>query len=663
MRRVHSFAACLTLLHTAGNAGAIEFDQRAGKMGLKGLAWDTTFTVYASDHDLAKETLERIQDSYAAILGQLNQKLLRKKCLVFVWRDRAQYILHAGMFYPGKGIGHAGAFVVRNFWGDCHALFTSRQDELYDRILPHELAHLVFPLFLGSGRIPLWLNEGFAQCQEEGSFDEALAVVNGEVKKGKQYTLAALTRLKNYPSPHERNALFYDQSELLVKLLIARQKQPGAFFDFARALTVGGKGCAAAFAACYPQWNGPAALQKEYFAEVERLAADFSRGRYRAGYLRLQAAKGFEHRGACDRALEEYSGALDGFVFLEERYAEFRPDAVKARAAECRDGMRRVSGMTGGVGIGDPRARVVDALGKPEADTGETLRYHGAEIGFDEKGRVASIAVESPYGRPLCGLKAGDPLCRAEMLHGMRGEKRKGEIMQALLGQEKLLSMDRLEPGTYPVRSKGKFLGQVIRLEDDPVPRFIAPMAGGAAVEEITVDGDRIEGIEFRSPEEDDEGEGQTAPGSVPHFEIGDSESRFTGLLGKPMGREPKLFVYEERRGHRGEKMHSKSSVSDRLQAVQLLYDGLYVVIARGSALCIVATPPCNARVCGVAVGDSRREVTRVLGSPEGSLYGGNAPVYYMRGGKVKVSLSINDGRVVKVKAFRTEFQGMKLHF
>ena len=333
MRRTSSLAFCCALAFAAGNAGAIEFDQRAGKMGLKGLAWDTTFTVYASDHDLAKETLNRIQDSYAAILGQLSQKLLRKKCLVFVWRDRAQFILHASMFSSGNDIVHAGAFVVRNFWGDCHALFTSQQDELYDRILPHELAHLVFPLFLGSERIPLWLNEGFAQCQEEGSFDEALAVVNGEVKKGKQYTLAALTRLKDYPSPHERNVLFYGQSELLVRLR----------------------------------------------------AVDFSCGRYRAGY--------------------------------------------------------------------------------------------------------------------------------------------------------------------------------------------------------------------------------------------------------------------------------------PRLQAVQLLYDGLYVVIARGSALCIVATPPCKARVCGVAVGDSRGEVMRVLGNPDSPLYGGKVLAYYTRVGKVKVSLSMDDGRVAQIKAFRTEFQGMKLRF
>lgn len=48
-----------------------------------------------------------------------------------------------------------------------------------------------------------------------------------------------------------------------VRLLMARQEQPGAFFDFARALTVGGKGYAAALASCYPQWNGPAAPQNE----------------------------------------------------------------------------------------------------------------------------------------------------------------------------------------------------------------------------------------------------------------------------------------------------------------------------------------------------------------------------------------------------------------
>jgi hypothetical protein len=98
-----------------------------------------------------------------------------------------------------------------------------------DNSLGHEIAHLVLRRFYG-GRIPLWLNEGFAQFVSKGAHASyyrargySARPVSSGVTKEKLVTVAALTTM-GYP-PADQVEAFYDQSERLVRFLAAADRQ------------------------------------------------------------------------------------------------------------------------------------------------------------------------------------------------------------------------------------------------------------------------------------------------------------------------------------------------------------------------------------------------------------------------------------------------------
>ena len=458
MKHAAFIAASLGALLTAGGVSALEFDMRARRMGLCGIAWDETFTVYATDGDLAKETLGHVRDAYGAILSQLDQRLLRKRCLVFIWNDRRLFVLHGGTF-GGRQIRHSGAFVIRDFWGGCHALFTFTSDDLYDKVLPHELAHLVLPLFLNPTRapsIPLWLNEGFAQCQERDSLADRVRAVRAAVEKRALFPLKKLAGIRKYPPSFEEKRLFYAQSALLVRYLLENQRKRGDFYAFAYDLSCSGKPFESALKLRYPQWAGVRGLDAEFRRYVGRLGRKF---------------------------------------------------------------------------------------------------------------RATPLPAASPTAKA-----AG-------------GERKK--------------------------RAAGR----------------------------------------------------RARHGRIPRFDIGDPETKFTQILGPPDERQGMLFHMEKRTIYLGEKrrVKTKRSISDRMKASQLFYPGLSIVSVNGRALCLVAVPPFEGRVGGIAIGEPASRVVARMGRAD---YRRGDTLFYERmGGRFVYTLTIEKGRVAAIKAYRKKFKGMTLSF
>jgi hypothetical protein len=104
--------------------------------------------------------------------------------------------------------------------------------------LGHEIAHLVLHRYYPDG-VPIWLNEGFAQYVSKGaqaSFYRARnynAKVRSEtIAKEKLFPLSTLATM-SYP-PSDQVQTFYDESEKLVRFLVATDK--ASFLGFLDAM-------------------------------------------------------------------------------------------------------------------------------------------------------------------------------------------------------------------------------------------------------------------------------------------------------------------------------------------------------------------------------------------------------------------------------------------
>ncbi len=125
-------------------------------------------------------------------------------------------------------------------------------DNFLNSVLPHEITHLIFRDFVGlRNYIPLWMDEGVAQWEEDDKRAEALAVMPELVARGDGLTLETLMRvdIRRETDPR-RVAIFYAQAISLIDFLITTYG-PALFTDLCRELR-DGKKMEAALRAAYP---------------------------------------------------------------------------------------------------------------------------------------------------------------------------------------------------------------------------------------------------------------------------------------------------------------------------------------------------------------------------------------------------------------------------
>lgn len=136
---------------------------------------------------------------------------LGKKCLVFIWKDRADYLRHVcALGRPDLAV--SGGFAVSAVDRIPHQLYLYNSDYLFGTVIPHELGHLVLEVSLNPSRryrVPLWLHEGFAQCQEEKSFAPVAEELRVKAEEQDLLPLCELTGYKQYPASPEKRKLFY----------------------------------------------------------------------------------------------------------------------------------------------------------------------------------------------------------------------------------------------------------------------------------------------------------------------------------------------------------------------------------------------------------------------------------------------------------------------
>jgi len=211
---------------------------------LEGEARSFWFTVLSDDREFSREVLKNLEDVFARVRGDLNiTRRLGKKCLVLVWNDREEFVKGVVARMGIWDGASSKAFYAASCEGGPHLICMYRADDLFTEILPHELTHLILAIALdpsGSRPIPLWLNEGLAECQTAQPLAERAAAIRTAKEEGNYIPIRELVRFNGYPDDFDRCRLFYEESAALVKFLLEEETYPGEFFELAKRLTFWG---------------------------------------------------------------------------------------------------------------------------------------------------------------------------------------------------------------------------------------------------------------------------------------------------------------------------------------------------------------------------------------------------------------------------------------
>ncbi len=226
----------------------------------------------ASDSEsFAKKTLRKAESCYKNTAQELGYE---RRSDFWTWDNRVKIYIFA------KGETFTKA-TNQPKWSKGMADYTNKrilgfqqknEKEFLEGILPHEVGHLVFRDFIGfKSDVPLWLDEGVAQWQEEAKRKIARLAA---MELGKRKELIALKDLTEIDQQRLReskvkNAVrnFYIQSAALVDMMITKYGTD-PFTKFCRELR-DGKSVGNALKKAYPSSvKSLEALQKEFLRYV-----------------------------------------------------------------------------------------------------------------------------------------------------------------------------------------------------------------------------------------------------------------------------------------------------------------------------------------------------------------------------------------------------------
>ena len=182
----------------------------------------THFIVYfTGEESFARDALNNAEKYYTRIANELGYARYQdfwtweKRCKIYVYPDHDSFLKSTGGAEWSHGLADYRAKTIISYaW----------HEGFLDSLLPHEIAHLIFRDFIGfKGEVPLWLDEGVAQWEEEAKrpqmkamikelYDnEGLLLINDMMKLD-------IRRLKSKDGVHVRSALTKDGSPGVVFL-------------------------------------------------------------------------------------------------------------------------------------------------------------------------------------------------------------------------------------------------------------------------------------------------------------------------------------------------------------------------------------------------------------------------------------------------------------
>lgn len=126
----------------------------------------THFIVYYKG--IPEEFIDTVIEYGERYYDQLNEKLGFTRFDYWTWEKRAKIYIYPDLDSYVKATGQpawsggVAAYDQKTIWA------YPREAGFFDSLLPHELGHIIFREVVGgSGRVPLWLEEGVAQYLEQ----------------------------------------------------------------------------------------------------------------------------------------------------------------------------------------------------------------------------------------------------------------------------------------------------------------------------------------------------------------------------------------------------------------------------------------------------------------------------------------------------------------
>lgn len=215
---------------------------------------------FTQEQKFAKEALDSAEVYYRRIASDLGYPryndfwLWDKRVKIYIYPDHASYIKATGQPEWSEGMADYKNKRIASFSGSKGFL---------ESVLPHEVAHLIFRDFVGfTGEIPLWLDEGVAQWEEEAKRKDMKSMVKELYEKDNLLSIEDMMKLdirnikdKNlvyirptrtkkgdaatlFLSPDKLITTYYLQSVSLVGFLIERYGS-NRFAEFCRQLRDG----------------------------------------------------------------------------------------------------------------------------------------------------------------------------------------------------------------------------------------------------------------------------------------------------------------------------------------------------------------------------------------------------------------------------------------
>ena len=183
------------------------------------------FIIYHNNRPYANKILWKAEYHYKRIINHIGVKNFRpwegedkKRCRIYLYPSKEVYIAATGAPEWSAGLAHGSITKISLYEG---------VKGLEDSTLPHELTHIILHELWGKKPIPLWLNEGMAQFEEEDEYKifHRKKRMRDMARSGAYFDLDKLFAMRRVP-PNNVD-LFYDQSASIIDYLIKDNLQAG----------------------------------------------------------------------------------------------------------------------------------------------------------------------------------------------------------------------------------------------------------------------------------------------------------------------------------------------------------------------------------------------------------------------------------------------------
>lgn len=169
---------------------------------------------------MKRELLERAEASYGAITNILGYNgldsvwLWEDRCVIYLYSSAEEYRKYTGRPAWSSGFASIKERVITSYEG---------APDFLDGVLPHEMTHLVFRDYVGSGNraVPLWLEEGVAMVRQPKRREEFDTYMRFLIDQNRWIPMDELFGIRTVTGQaEERVAAFYAQSQSVVHFLL-----------------------------------------------------------------------------------------------------------------------------------------------------------------------------------------------------------------------------------------------------------------------------------------------------------------------------------------------------------------------------------------------------------------------------------------------------------